>query len=85
MNFKKWKPKCSLAIWDEYGHVFKVTTKHLGIFLDGIIPFTWGLITLFICKVFGIVELFKIPISARLHRFFSRIETKINNFVVAYF
>lgn len=49
----KFNVKCSKMVFDEYGKVLVIPTKPLGIILDLIIPFTFGLITLGLIKLFG--------------------------------
>ena len=61
-GLKGWKPKSNKQVYNTYGRVFKITTQHLGVLLDAIIPMTFGLITLFFTKKF-FRELFIITIK----------------------
>lgn len=46
-------------VYTTYGEVIKIKTSHVGVLLDLIIPFTFGLITLFLTKKWN-KELFRI-------------------------
>ena len=45
------EPKHKQSVWNTYDKVVVITTKHIGVFLDLSIPFTFGLITYFIPKI----------------------------------
>lgn len=59
LYFKKMKFQSQREVYTSYGNVFKVMSYHLGLFLDMVIPFTFGLITMGFKKFYN-KELFRI-------------------------